>query len=162
MNGYLFRPAQAYELEAVEALYKAASENPFSVWNQEYPTIEDARHDLETGNLFVLSNGMEIVGTLSIVPEREMDALPCWTLRDGTERELARITVSRNYQGKGLAAVMVEQILAKLKESGCHVVRLSAAVSNLPAWKTYQKLGFQILGEDDLYGSRYYLMEKLL
>lgn len=162
MSQLVFRPAQASELSAVEALYRAASGSPYSVWDENYPTLADARHDLETGNLFVLMEGAALAGSLSIVPEREMDDLPCWTVNDGTQCEIARIAIASAYQGRGLAARMVLDILPILKERGCHTVRLSAAVTNLPAWKTYRRLGFQTLGEADLFSSRYYLMEKNL
>lgn len=162
MSQFVFRPAEASDLFAVEALYRAASQNPYSVWNQDYPTLADARHDLETANLFVLMDGIKLAGSLSVVPEREMDGLPYWTIDDGTQCEIARIAVANTHQGQGLAAQMVSDIFPILKERGCHAVRLSAAVTNLPAWKTYRKLGFQILGEADLFGGRYYLMEKLL
>ncbi len=157
-----FRPARADEVDTVCGLYRAASKSPFSVWNEEYPTLQDARHDLETGNLFILTADDQVIGAISIVPECEMDDLDVWQFTDGTHREIARICISQDFQGKGLAAVMVTNIIHVLKERGCHSIRLSAAVCNLPACKTYGKLGFEIRGEADLFGSHYYLLEKAI
>ncbi len=157
-----FRPAHSHELGRVCQLYQEASQNPFSVWDEEYPSRLEAEQDFATENLFVLTDDDTVIGALSIVPEREMDDFPVWTLNDGTQQEIARITISQEYQGKGLAAVMVQNILAILKERGCHVVRLSAASCNIPAYKTYRKLGFQLRGEKDMFGSHYYLLEKIL
>ncbi len=39
-------------------------------------------------------------------------------------------------------------------------IHLSVAKSNIPAYKTYIKLGFKTVGEVEIYGGDYYLMEK--
>lgn len=158
----IFRQAISSDLDAVCTLYRVASENPYSVWNEEYPTRQEAEHDLETGNLFVLTDTNTLVGAASIVPESEMDAMDIWHFSNGNHREVARIAISPLWQGKGYAAKMVRSVLEVLRQRGYTSVRLSAACCNLPACRTYQKLGFQIRGEADLYGSHYYLMEKEL
>lgn len=156
----VFRLANQREVEKVLNLYREARKAPFSVWNEEYPSREEALHDWETGNLYVLTQEGTVIGALSCVPENEMDSLTCWSAKEG--REIARIVIGEAHRGKGLAGHMVSEAEKKLKALGCSSIRLSAAISNIPAWKTYRKLGYRTAGEEDMYGSRYFLMEKNL
>ncbi len=45
-------------------------------------------HDLETENLYILTDNDRIIGAVSIVPENEPDGLSCWNIYDGTQKEL--------------------------------------------------------------------------
>ncbi len=158
----MFRQAAHDELSTVYALYQSVLGKPFCVWNALYPGMEEVRHDFETGNLFVLVEDDRIMGAASIVPENEMDHLPFWKTSDGTEREIARIVIANAFQGKGLALVLVESIISVLKQRGCTAVRLSVAAGNVPARKTYIRAGFDVVGETDMYGGHYLLLEKAI
>ncbi len=157
-----FRLACSADLEAVASLYRDAAQNPYSVWDEAYPTLSDAQQDLNTHNLFVLTEDGQVIGTISIAAEHELDAFSIWQSPSSSCCEIARISVRRDFQGQGLASVIVRHILEVLRMRGCRSVRLSAASCNLPALKTYQKLGFLIQGEAHLYGGHYYLLEKIL
>lgn len=76
-----------------------------------------------------------------------------------TMREIARIAVRREWRGYGLAGQMVERIADRLRNEGCHAIHLSAASANVPALKTYRKIGFCKAGEAYLYGGLYSLLE---
>ncbi len=156
-----FRQAAAFDLDAVCGLYRMASQNAFSVWNEEYPTRIEAQHDLETNNLFVLEDDTLIIGAVSIVPEPEMDGFDVWQDKSGNHQEIARICLHRDYQGKGLARRLVSGILEVLKDRSASSVRLSAASCNIPACRTYGKIGFLLRGEADIFGGHYYLLEML-
>ncbi len=157
----IFRLARADECEKVLELYQEARENPFCVWNENYPTMLEIEHDFETENLYVLTENDTVIGALSIVPENEMDDFPAWKVTENV-RELARVVIAKAYQGHGYAALMVQEILGELKENIYFAVHLSVVESNLPALKTYLKCGFTIVGEADMYGHHYFLLEKAL
>lgn len=154
-----FRPATACEADEVLALYQSVKGHGTCVWDDDYPTMREIAHDLETGNLYVLSDGCQIIGTISIVPENELDDQDCFVCRDGSQREIARIAVRREWRGYGLAGQMVERIADRLRNEGCHAIHLSAASANVPALKTYRKIGFCKAGEAYLYGGLYSLLE---
>lgn len=156
----VFRKAVSAEAETVAQLYRSVLGSEFCVWNEEYPTLEDARHDLQAGNLYVLADGGSIVGALSVVEENELDELPGWS--GGKAKEIARVVIGLPFRGKGLAGRMVREIVALLRESGSRAVHLSVAKQNLPAYQTYCREGFSVVGEAELYGGEYYLMEKML
>ncbi len=163
MPSLSFRLAVESELPAVLALWESAKREPHSVWNEAYPTIDDARHDLETGNLYVLcEEGRGVIGTLAVCPENEMDALDCFSCRHEGVRELARIAVASDRHGHGYAAHMVNAICAILAERGVPALRLSVARDNLPARRTYPRVGFLAVGEAEMYGGDYVIMERIL
>ncbi len=155
------RLARADELDTVLALYKSVLGTPFCVWNENYPDRLELDHDFETENLYVFAEGDAVIGAVSVVPENELDHLDCWRVRDGAV-ELARIVISLDRRGHGLAATMLSELIARLDAAGVPSVHLSAAVTNIPSLKTYKKLGFDTVGEADLFGGHYYLLEKTL
>ncbi len=166
MSSLMFRLARAHELPAVLALWEDAKREPFSVWNEEYPGEIDAVHDLETANLYVLveqdgSPDGHVIGTLAVCPENEMDELTCFSPAPDA-REIARIAVASDHHGHGYAALMVKKICAILGERGISFLRLSVAKDNIPARRTYPRVGFLEVGEATLYGGQYLLMEKSL
>ncbi len=158
----VFRKARTWELDQVRNLYLAARDDPFCAWDEEYPGIREILADNQAGMLYVLADGDQLAGALSIVPVNELDSFSCWKSRTGKERELARITVAKEYRGRGLAAYMVTSAFSILHELNCPAVHLSAAKDNIPAVRTYQRLGFSCVGEEAMYGGRYYLFERII
>ncbi len=157
-----FRRAYSSDLNAVAALYSQAKMLPFCAWNEEYPTRIDAGHDCETGNLYVLTDNGAVIGALSVVPENEIDDLPDWHVRGQGVREIARVVVSPSHQGHGYAKMMLAEICDMLRCRGERAVHISVAVDNIPAMRTYPRVGFIPVGEADLFGGRYVLMEREL
>ncbi len=156
-----FRQANEPELTAVSALYDTARAEPYSVWNEAYPVLDDALHDFETGNLYVLTDACDrVIGALSVVPENETDDLSCWQITGEGVREIARVVIAPDCHGHGYARLMMESICTILRARGERAVHISVAEENLPAMKTYPRTGFLPVGEADLFGGHYVLMEK--
>ncbi len=162
MSNYLFRNAFVNENNAIYDLYKSVKGVGFCVWDEDYPNMKEILHDLETDNLFVLVCDKRIIGAISVVPENELDDFKCFKVNDGTQKEIARIVVDPAFQGRGLASVMVQGVINELSKKGYRAIHLSAVKTNIPALKTYNRLGFEIMCETKLYGGTYYLLEKLL
>ena len=157
---YCFRIAEWGDAEQVLSLYRAAKGGEFCVWNENYPTSLEIEQDLSTGNLYVMTLGNRIIGAISIVPENELDHLRCWSYKDG--KEIARVVIDKAYQGRGLSFKMVQRVESILREKGHMSIRLSVVKSNIPAYKTYTKAGFAVVGEAQMYGNDYYLMDKVI
>ncbi len=155
------RLAKENELLLILNLYKEARKEPFCVWDDEYPTIIDIKEDYKTNNLFVYVNGNEIIGAISIVPINEMDDCSEWKITNKV-CEIARIVIDNKHHGKGLARKMIESIFDLCKNRDFNAIHLSCQKDNLPAIKTYQKLGFSFVGEKFMYNNHYYLCEKNL
>lgn len=154
--------ASKMDLESIFQMYREATESEFCVWNEFYPGEEELQMDFTTGNLYVLRDRAEIFGAISIVPENELDESEGWKVTDASVREIARVVIARKHQGKGLAYQMMEFVTQLLKDDGCKAVHLSVVDKNVPAFKTYKKLGFEVVGEEEMYGGHYFLCEKVL
>jgi ribosomal protein S18 acetylase RimI-like enzyme len=161
-SSYTFETAGAGNADSILALYRSVMGGDFCTWNEFYPATEEIRADYESCNLFVLKDGAKIVGAISIVPENELDDLEFWEIRDGSAAEIARVAVSPEYQGSGLALRMVLDTEKILKDRGCRAVHLLAAKINIPACYTYQKAGYRMTGECDMYGHRFCAYENEL
>ena len=155
-----FKMAQQGDAERVLALYENVKGDEFCVWNEYYPSITEISHDLETENLYVMSDDSKIIGAISVMPENELDGFDCWSCKDG--KEIARVAVHKDYRGHGLSLEMVNCIESILRENACKAIHLSVVKSNIPAYKTYIKAGFAVVGNSQMYGNDYYLMEKAI
>ena len=157
-----FREAKAEDLAQIAALYAGAIGTEGCTWSENYPTEEDIHADFQAGGLYVLEDGGRVIGAASVASEHELDDLDCWSLADGTHREIARVVISRNYAGQGLAGQMLSLLLEELRNSGCRGVHLAVACQNRAAIRTYEKLGFAFLRECQLFGHDFFLCEKTL
>ncbi len=157
-----FRRAAATELEGILELYRSVIGTEFCTWNEFYPGEEEIGTDYRNNNLFVMVESEQLLGALSVIYENELDELDYWKVRSGAVREIARVVVNTRFQGKGIAYEMVRQIEGALKGERCTAIHLLVACKNIPAYKTYMKAGFKVMGECDMYGNHYYACEKLL
>ena len=158
---FRFRPAREADTENVLALYQAVKGRPFTEWDESYPGLTELQLDLSAGNLFVLEHEGTIVGTVSIAPENELDELDGWSSRRNAG-EFARVAVHPSYQGQGLSARLVTEILAVMKARGVENVHITVIPHNLPAQKTYRRLGFVTVGRCELWGLSFDLMERTI
>ena len=155
-----FRLGQQDDAEQVLSLYQRAKNSAFCVWNDSYPSIAEIEHDLETKNLYVMTDGGKVIGAISVVPENELDGFDYWPCKEG--KEIARVVIDKAYQGHGLSFEMVQSVASILRRNGYKAIHLSVVKSNIPAYKTYIKAGFAVVGEAQMYGNDYYLMEKAI
>lgn len=155
-----FRAAAQEDLNTVYALYRSVIGTPYCVWNAEYPGWEEIQDDFSHDNLFVMAEGYEILGAISIVPQNELDDLPFW--KSSPACEIARVVVSASHQGQGIAAKMVQQVSEIIKARGISAIHLLAAQSNPPAQKVYRKCGFREVGTCHMFGHDYLAFEKIL
>ncbi len=155
-----FRLAKKNEISDICALYDEVRGKDFCVWNEDYPTIRDAEADYLADCLFILEYEGKIAGACSIVPQSELEGFSCFSVPDRESCEIARICIREEYRGRGLAFKMVTQLIDKVQNRGFKSVRISAEINNIPALKTYNKLGFNIVNRAALYEGEYFLLEK--
>ncbi len=154
-----FRKAKEEEKNIIVSMYDLVKGRDYCTWNEFYPTIDDAEHDISLGNLYCLVDGGELLGAVSVVSPNEMDGMECFKARNGLIKEIARVVVAPVHQGKGLAKFMVQKLLDEFWAEGVTAVHLSVASKNIPAYKTYERVGFKKVGEAQMYGGEYILME---
>ena len=158
----ILRKAREYEVAVVAQLYRSGAMTEHSVWDENYPTSEHARNDYLQGNLFVYEDNGNIIGAASVESDHEFDDMEFWEIKGENAVEIARIIIAPYFQGRGLGAEMVVLLIKHLAGNGIKAVHLLSAKSNIPATKTYSRLGFKIVGECLAFGHEYYAMEYIV
>ena len=153
--------AKKEELIDVKTLYSSVINTPYCIWNEEYPSDFEIDLDYKSDKLFVLKYNEQIIGAASIVPENEMDDKDCWT-EVNNSCEIARIVIHKDYQGKGLAKILVSLLIEETKNLKYKSIHLVVHVDHIPAYKTYTGLGFKMVGSTFMYGHNYKLLELLI
>ena len=72
-------------------------------------------------------------------------------LKDDEVASLHILTVTPEYQGKGISKRMMAEIISLVIKKGKKAIRLDALASNIPAQHMYEKLGFAYRGKRNLY-----------
>ena len=67
------------------------------------------------------------------------------------ETDMMNVAVHPDFRRKGIAEALVSGLVAALKEKGSHCLTLEVRVSNEPAIKLYEKLGFVQIGRRPKY-----------
>lgn len=158
---FTFKAASENDVSTIKKLYKDALENPFCTWNEYYPSDIEINGDIENKNLFILYGGEAPVGAISIVSENELDGFDFWETKEDAA-EIARVVVAKEFIGRGISEILVENAEKTLKAQGKRALHLAAALKNIPAQRCYKARGFIKRGKSFMYGHDFILMEKPL
>lgn len=160
-TNFELRNVKETELSEVLEIYRSVSGTEFCTWNEYYPGMTEINSDFAKNNLFVLIEDKKIIGTASIVSQNEYDEMPFWACKDNVA-EIARLAIIPECQNKGLASYLLNEIENKALYNGFSAIHLLVAEKNIPAYRTYMKSGYRVMGECDLYGNHYFACEKRL
>ena len=93
--------------EEILALYRTRLYGPAD-WNEYYPNEETIEFDLSRDALFVMKNDAgELMATISIDEDEEVDSLTVWDENIAPAGELARLCVREDMQNQGIAKEMM-------------------------------------------------------
>lgn len=157
----VLRPAKKEELPEILKLYRSVIGKPGCNWSVTYPNEITLHEDFSSGNLYVLCKGKQMVGAGSIVPQNELDDLTCWYFHQDT-REIARIVIKPEYQGKGYGIHLIRKLCHRLEKMDCQAVHLLVSTENHHALNLYRQTGFRNKGQCHRYGHDYYAYERKL
>ncbi len=149
------------ELPKVCAIYESVKGGKYCPWNENYPTQIEAEGDIAAQTLYLLKKGGDIIGCISLEPESADDDLN-WRTCDGNHREIVRVAVLPEHQGKGYAKIMVAMLIDEMKKQNVSSLHLLVAKSNPPAIRTYSDNGFEIIGECYRYDTDFFIAELVL
>lgn len=160
---YTFREAGLADKNEILQLYRSAIGTEGCTWTEDYPNEEICSRDIARHDLFCMEgeNG-EIIASISIDADKQVDSLSCWDSMKGKMAELSRLAVKTEFQNQGLAPALVCEVMNVLKERGYRTVHYLVSRYNVKALASYRKLGFQKVGESDLFGEEWYCYEKSL
>lgn len=163
MNGTIER-AKPEDLEAIFALYRSLANAPYSTWDDDYPSREIVEGDLAHNDVFVLRTEDGRIGAAIVLIqgwEHEEDHAP-WYADVTRWCDLARLGVAKDMQGQGVARRMLAYAMEQGAAKGCEAVRFFVGTHNVPALRSYAKLGFEICGEARLWDEDWLCYEKRL
>lgn len=132
-------------------------------WNEYYPNEETIEFDLSRDALFVMKNDAgELIATISIDEDEEVDSLTVWDENIAPAGELARLCVREDMQNQGVAKEMMRYAFDALKEQGKKGVHILVRKGHAGAIACYTALGFQQVGECSLFEKEFICMERKL
>ena len=159
------RKGTAEDLNAVCAMIEAAKvtmrSGGIDQWDEEYPTRADLARDIETGTLFMVTDGGEPAAVYVISEEAEEEYDKC-SWENGNPCVLHRFCVSPERQNRGLGKLILDRIEKQLSGMGYDSVRLDVFSQNPGALHLYEKSGYVRRGFADWRKGRFWLMEKKL
>jgi ribosomal-protein-alanine N-acetyltransferase len=100
----------------------------------------------------MISDSISIGGNLLVLEDKNAGKIcgTSWMTFDGRRIHLHHFGILPDYQGKGLAKILIAASLEFVKKKG-YQVKLEVHKSNKKAINLYKKAGFQYLGDYDVY-----------
>ena len=154
----IFRKAAKEDFYKIRSLYwtlidQEQDEPSFPHWKKGiHPSDEMIQDSINTGQLYVLSDGDEIAACV-IANAEKVDgyADAPWQVDSDEVMVLHVLAVHPNHRGKGLARRLVENVIEQERKTGKKALRLDVIENNTTAEKLYQKLGFRYIQIKTLY-----------
>ncbi|MDO4167575.1 MAG: GNAT family N-acetyltransferase [Eubacteriales bacterium] len=144
-------------------LYRSLVGTEFCAWTDEYPGEAEIEGDLSRDALFCMKDREgKIIGVISIDQDEAVEALPCWTEAWKPAGELSRLGVRPENQNQGMARQLLQHGMDELKRQGKRSVHFLVCKTNRKAMRSYDKLDFNIVGECELFGEKWWCYEKAL
>ncbi|WP_282042734.1 GNAT family N-acetyltransferase [Winogradskyella flava] len=147
----LIEKGQLFDLEKLFQIYLNGKidleNNGIYQWTNNYPTRSIIENDLKNGVLFVLKNGNEIIGAISISEEQEpeYDAIN-WEFNDSKVLVIHRLVIDPKYQRKGYARKLMDFAEKYANENSYSSIRLDAYSQNKRVIDFYKKRKYFIRG----------------
>lgn len=120
----------------------------------QHPTDTMLQSYIDSREMYLYMDGKNIAGMAAITMYQGADYQEIlWNqnLNDDEVASLHLLTVTPDYQGKGVSKKMMEAIVSLAMENGKKAIRLDTLASNIPARHMYEKLGFAYRGKQNLY-----------
>ena len=156
------KKAAEEDRNAILKLYRTRLYGPAD-WNEYYPNEENIEFDLSRDALFVMKNDAgELIATISIDEDQEVDSLTVWDENIAPAGELARLCVREDMQNQGIAKVILRYAFDALKEQGKKGVHILVRKGHAGAIACYTALGFQQVGGCSLFEKEFICMEREL
>lgn len=162
MDLYIER-AKAQDADEIYALYRSLIDMPYGTWSEDYPSRELVEEDLARSEVFVMRDGQgRIVSAIVVEESDEFEPMAHWYEDVRHWGQLGRLGVAKDMQGRGIARQMIAYAMEQLRREGRDAVRFLVGAHNTPALRSYAKLGYEVCGEADAWGSHWLCYEKRL
>lgn len=146
----MIRRAKISEIPDIITICRACAAHMISKgilqWNEHYPSASVFEKDIERGELYILTNEEEIIGTivLSIVIDDEY--LPVkWLMQNSNNLYIHRLSVHPDQQGEGYAQKLMDFAENHAKKNNFSSIRLDTFSQNKRNQKFYEARGYKRL-----------------
>ncbi len=154
--------ATSDDTEEILALYRTHLYGAAD-WTQDYPNLDTIEFDLSRNALYVMKNEKnEIIATISIDEDQEVNALPNWNPDLAPGGEVSRLCVRKDMQNQGIARLMMQHVFQIMKEQGIKSIHILVKTGHKVAMASYSKLGFRQVGECHLFEKDFWCLELVL
>lgn len=159
MENLIFSKAELCDLDIIMQLYKKVIQTTFTTWDENYPSKELIKSDIQNKNLYVLKKDNKIIAVSFLGKKEEENEN--WHLPYKKAYGVARICVSPDFQGQGIATIFMKYLIQEAKNNNVDTMHFHVCTKNISAIKMYQKVGFKNygLGKSN-YGFDYYKFEQ--
>ena len=157
-NTYDFCLANPKDISAILDLYHSLIGTQGCTWNSEYPNEDIVNQDIINNSLYLLKEKNKIISVAAAGVSDELIKLP-WSTKNPCD--LARIGVLFSMQGKGIGTIMLNKVIDAIKKRGFDGIRFLVGKNNPSALALYNKNGFTICGETNMYDIDFYCYEMI-
>ena len=156
-----------HDVEPVMRLIKAASlrmqEMGVAQWDDEYPAAQDVLSDVAEGTLYVVEDGGEIHGVITLNEHQDVEyKAVAWQCSAGTPLVIHRLCVGPHAQGRGVAKVLMAFAESFATQHGYPSIRLDCFTQNPISNRLYSRLGYAKVGVVTFRKGRFNCYEKQL
>ena len=120
----------------------------------QHPTDAMIQSYMDRQEMYLYMDGQDVAGMAAITMYQGEDYHEIiWSqnLKDDEVASLHILTVTPEYQGKGVSKRMMTEIIFLVKQKGKKAIRLDTLASNISAQHMYEKLGFVYRGKQNLF-----------
>ena len=152
------KQATMADLSHVLKLYRACAAQDNSCWDDDYPSEDIARSDIEGGLLYLYGD----CGAATLLEWDDLEEQDLGFILPGKPCVLCRICLAPDHQGRGEGKLLLAQAEQQARELGYEVMHLLVDVDNPIARRLYDRAGYRCAGRTELYDCVFDAMEKKL
>lgn len=149
------------DAEEIYAIYSSLKGSPGCTWDDEYPTLDFVRNDIENRrSLYKLTENGKIIAAAYLGEFEETERPECFDKSIKRLGEFSRVGVRREYHRKGYAERLLRFLLKEAANLGYEGLALLVGTENLGAVALYEKIGFRRVGNGVMYDTHWFFYEK--
>lgn len=154
--------ARLEDAEEIFAIYESLKGLPGCTWDDEYPTLEFVRGDIERNSLYKLTENGKIIAAAYLGEFEEKERPECFDKSIKRLGEFSRVGVRRDYQRNGYAENLLRFLLEEAVDLRYDGLALLVGTENFGAAALYEKIGFRRVGEGVMYDTHWFFYERKL
>lgn len=152
--------ALSCDAEEIYAIYNSLKGLPGCTWDDEYPTLEFVRYDIEErDSLYKLTEDGVIVAAAYLGEFEEREVPECFDKSVKCRGEISRVGVRCGYHRKGYAEKLLKFLLNEAVDLRYDGLALLVGTENFGAMALYEKIGFKRCGEGVMYETHWFFYE---